>query len=246
MLFMPLSDAHLTTLHNYFLARQAKVIELTRSLVETESPSGDEEGSRAAVSVLVAAAQAIRGLRVERLPAPNYGEHLRITAFEDASEANPIVILGHTDTVHPRGSLAQRPWRIADGKAYGPGVFDMKGSCVLALEVIRALGELQLQPKHPLILLLTCDEETGSHNGRALVEAVAKALEYSPSTHMAARRMLAWNPRRAPAQCLNWQGKPSGSTHLMIREQVFALRLAFFKAAQFQTWCRRMRRFKST
>ena len=171
---MSLSDANITTLHNHFLDRQDKVVELTRSLVETESPSGDEEGSRAAVSVLVAAAQAIQGLRVERLPAPNYGEHLRITAFEDAPESNPIVILGHTDTVHPRGSLAQRPWRIEDGKAYGPGVFDMKGSCVLALEVIRALGELQLQPKHPLILLLTCDEETGSHNGRALVEAVAK------------------------------------------------------------------------
>ena len=124
--------------------------------------------------MLVAAAQAIQGLRVERLPASNYGEHLRITAFEDASEATPIVVLGHTDTVHPRGSLAQRPWRVEDGRAYGPGVFDMKGSCALVLEVIRALGELRLQPKHPVILLLTCDEETGSHNGRALVEAAAK------------------------------------------------------------------------
>jgi glutamate carboxypeptidase len=42
------------------------------------------------------------------------------------------------------------------------------------LEIIRALRELQLHPKHPLILLLTCDEETGSHNGRALVEAAAR------------------------------------------------------------------------
>ena len=123
---MSLSDANITTLHNHFLDRQDKVVELTRSLVETESPSGDEEGSRAAVSVLVAAAQAIQGLRVERLPAPNYGEHLRITAFEDASETSPIVVLGHTDTVHPRGSVPQRPWRVEDGRAYGPGVFDMK------------------------------------------------------------------------------------------------------------------------
>lgn len=170
---MSLSDANITTLQNHFLDRQDKVVELMRALVETESPSGDEEGSREAVSVLVAAAQSIEDLRVERLPAPNYGEHLRITAFENASGASPIVILGHTDTVHPRGSLAQRPWRIEDGKAYGPGVFDMKGSCVLALEVIRALGELQLRPKHPVILLLTCDEETGSHSGRALVEAAS-------------------------------------------------------------------------
>ena len=171
---MALSDVNINGLHNYFLDRQDKVVELTRTLVEIESPSGDEEGSRAAVSVLVAAAQAIEGLRIERIAAPNYGEHLRITAFEDAAEARPIVVLGHTDTVHPRGSIAQRPWRIEDGKAYGPGVFDMKGNCVLALEIIRALLELQLPLKHPLIVLLTCDEETGSPNGRALVEAAAK------------------------------------------------------------------------
>ena len=174
MLFMPLSDANITTLHNYFLARHDRIVEITRTLVETESPSGDEEGSREAVSVLVAAAQLIEGVRIERIAAPNYGEHLRITAFEDAPEASPIVVLGHTDTVHPRGSLAQRPWRIEDGKAYGPGVFDMKGSCVLALEIIRALRQLELRPKHSLMVLLTCDEETGSHNGRALVEAAAR------------------------------------------------------------------------
>ena len=171
---MSLSDEQIRSLHNSFLARQDKIVQLTRALVEIESPSGDEEGSRAAVSVLTDAAQAIEGLRIERIAAPNFGEHLRITAFEDAPEVGPIVILGHIDTVHPRGSLAQRPWRIEDGKAYGPGVFDMKGSCVLALEIIRALRELQLSPKHPLILLLTCDEEIGSCNGRALVEAAAK------------------------------------------------------------------------
>ena len=171
---MPLSDEQISSLHNYFFARRDEIVQLTRALVEIESPSGDEEGSRSAVSVLVAAAQEIDGLRIERIAAPNYGEHLWLTAFEDAPAASPIVVLGHTDTVHPRGSLAQRPWRIEDGKAYGPGVFDMKGSCAVALVMIRALRELQLRPKHPLIVLLTCDEETGSHNGRALVEAAAK------------------------------------------------------------------------
>ncbi|HKO63173.1 MAG TPA: M20 family metallopeptidase [Pyrinomonadaceae bacterium] len=173
-LFMPLSNANITTLHNYFCDRQEKVVEFTRSLVEIESPSGDEDGSRDIVSLLAETAQSIVGLQVEKLPAANYGEHLRITAFEDATEPSPIVLLGHTDTVHPRGSLAQRPWRVEDGKAYGPGVFDMKGSCALTLEIIRALRQLQMPPKHPLILLLTCDEETGSHKGRALVEAAAR------------------------------------------------------------------------
>ena len=127
------------------------------------------------MSLLADAAKSIEGVRVERLPVPNYGEHLRITAFEEASESEPIVLLGHTDTVHPRGSLAQRPWRVAEGKAYGPGVFDMKGSCALALEVMRVLSETDLEPRHRVVLLLTCDEETGSRSGRALVESAGSS-----------------------------------------------------------------------
>jgi len=84
------------------------------------------------------------------------------------------MLLGHSDTVHARGSLAERPWRIEGNKAFGPGVFDMKANCVLALEVIRALSQFEMQPKRPVVLLLTCDEETGSASGRPLVEAEAK------------------------------------------------------------------------
>jgi glutamate carboxypeptidase len=171
---MPISEAYLSALHNYFLDHQNQILEFTRVLVETESPSGDEAGSIAVASLVADAARSIEGVRVERLQAPGYGEHLRITAFEDTGESAPIVILGHTDTVHPRGSLAERPWRVQEGKAFGPGVFDMKASCALALEVVRALAQTAQQPKYPVILLLTCDEETGSGTGRQLVEAAAR------------------------------------------------------------------------
>jgi glutamate carboxypeptidase len=98
---------------------------------------------------------------------------LRVTAFGDSRE-KPIVVLGHTDTVHPRGSLKQRPWRIEGNRAYGPGVFDMKANCALAIEVIRAYVGTGLTPRRPVILLLTCDEETGSRTGRQFVEAEAR------------------------------------------------------------------------
>ena len=168
-----LLDAEIAALHNHFVNRGEHVLDVTRRLVEIESPSGDEDGSKAVVSVLADVAESI-GSRVERLPAPNYGEHLRITVFEDASEAGSIVILGHTDTVHPRGSLIERPWRIDDGKAYGPGVFDMKASCALTLEILNALDKTELRPKHRVVVLLTCDEETGSRTGKQLVEAAAR------------------------------------------------------------------------
>ena len=84
------------------------------------------------------------------------------------------MLIGHTDTVHPRGSLDERPWREEDGRIYGPGIFDMKANCALALEVMSACAALDLMPRRPVVLLLTCDEETGSMTGRALVEEEAR------------------------------------------------------------------------
>jgi glutamate carboxypeptidase len=80
--------------------------------------------------------------------------------------------------VHPRGSLAERPWRESDGKIFAPGVFDMKASCAVALEALRACSVLGYEPCRPVVLLLTCDEETGSMSGRALVEEEARRAEF--------------------------------------------------------------------
>lgn len=51
----------------------------------------------------------------------------------------PVLLMGHMDTVFPKGTLAEIPFRIEDSKAYGPGVLDMKGGLVIALYALRAL-----------------------------------------------------------------------------------------------------------
>ena len=171
---MDLSDTNIQTLEQYFRAKQESIVAFTRELVEEESPSRDESGSKAVVALLAGRAAEIGGLQIERLTGEGFGEHLRVTAFGESLRSKPIVILGHTDTVHPRGSLAERPWRVDDGKAYGPGVFDMKVGCALALEVMRFFVEGKGLTQHPIVLLLTCDEETGTPTGRPLVEAAAR------------------------------------------------------------------------
>ena len=160
---------------DHLVSRQGEMLALTRSLVETESPSGDLEGSRAVVNLLAEAARKIDGVTsVERIESPDYGEHLRVRAFGDARDhSDTILIIGHTDTVHPRGSLRERPWREEAGRIYGPGIFDMKASCALVLEAIRACATQGFAPRCPVVLLLTCDEETGSMTGRALIEKEA-------------------------------------------------------------------------
>jgi glutamate carboxypeptidase len=155
--------------------RRAAVLTLIRALVETESPSGDVAGSRAAVSLLAEAARTISAVSsVERIESPGYGEHLRIRAFDQAKDnSGTILLVGHTDTVHPRGSLAERPWREEGNRIYGPGIFDMKANCALVLEALRALEAHSLAPRRGVSIVLTCDEETGSDTGRALIEEEA-------------------------------------------------------------------------
>lgn len=168
-------------LRQHFEGRRGEILSLARSLCEVESPSGDGEGSAAVVSLLAEAAKSVEGVAsVERVSAPGgYGEHFILRAFDNpSSDERTLLLLGHTDTVHPRGTLAMRPWRETEGRIYAPGVFDMKAACAVALEAIRAGGELGLRPRRPVVLLLTCDEESGSFSGRELVERESRRAEY--------------------------------------------------------------------
>ena len=162
-------------LREHFSRRQKEILALTRSLVEAESPSGDELGSNKVVSLLAASARSIGAINsIDRIASESYGCHLRIRAFNAAGQKTaPLVILGHTDTVHLRGSLASRPWRVEGSRVYGPGIFDMKANCALALEALRACEATGTRPQRPITVLLTCDEETGSPAGRGLVESEA-------------------------------------------------------------------------
>jgi len=165
----------------HFEGRRGEVLSLVRALCEAESPSGDADGSRAVVSLLSDAARALRPVAsVERVAAQNdYGEHLLLRAFTEGAtdETRATLLLGHTDTVHPRGTLAERPWRETEGRIHAPGIFDMKANCVVALEALRACDATGLRPRRPVALLLTCDEESGSFSGRELVEAESRRSE---------------------------------------------------------------------
>ena len=169
-----LTREKMAQLRDHFVSRQHELLALTCALVETESPSGDKDGSSAVVSLLANAAGSINAVSsVERITSEEFGEHLRINAFTD-NNSPPIVILGHTDTVHPRGAIKERPWRTEGNRIYGPGIFDMKANCALALEVLLACEATESRPRSPITILLTCDEETGSPSGRGLVEAESK------------------------------------------------------------------------
>lgn len=174
-----LGATQLSAIRVFLASRQDEILGSICKLVETESPSGDFEGSRAVVDLLVDIVRTIPEISsIERILVPGYGEHLRMRAFDgQVDDTRTTLVLGHTDTVHPRGTLTTQSLRAEAGRLYGPGIFDMKGSCVLALEALRTLVTLDFVPKRPVVVLLTCDEETGSRTGRQLVEKEARRAE---------------------------------------------------------------------
>lgn len=152
----------------------ARVLETARRYVEQETPSGAaEEITRLAVMVendLLAA-----GATVERFDVPGFGRNLRATLPGEDPALPPLLVLAHIDTVHPVGTLAQRPFRIEDGRAYGPGIYDMKAGLATTVEALLWLREQGRAPRRTVRLLVTCDEEIGSHSVEPMIVDEARA-----------------------------------------------------------------------
>ena len=91
----------------------------------------------------------------------------------------PALVLGHFDTVWPRGTIEKMPFRVDDGRAFGPGVFDMKASLVVFLEVMEFLKEHTHVLERPVWVLFTSDEEIGSPTSRGLIEELAREAAYA-------------------------------------------------------------------
>ena len=152
--------------------RRPEMLEMIGQLVQVESPTED----RAAVNRCVALLEKwIRnaGGKSSRNRQKTAGD-LLIGRFGPA-RGTPLMLLGHLDTVWPLGTLDKMPYRVRGGRAWGPGVLDMKAGVVMALTALRLLAENGLA--QPVILLLNSDEETGSESSRALTEQLARRCD---------------------------------------------------------------------
>jgi glutamate carboxypeptidase len=145
-----------------------------RPWVEQESPTFDPVAVNAMMS-LAMREMALLGARVERIPGRlGLGDCIRARfAAPDAPDGG-ILVLAHLDTVHPVGTLATGlPFRVEGDRAFGPGIFDMKGGTVLTLQALAALARAGIPTSRPVTVLLTSDEEIGSPSTRDLIEAEA-------------------------------------------------------------------------
>ncbi|MDQ3247629.1 MAG: M20 family metallopeptidase [Chloroflexota bacterium] len=164
----------------YFHTNQPALLNLIRQLVTQETPSSDKPRLDAFAAFLADRLQAA-GATVEVIANAERGNHVRATFTTPNTNftAKPALVLCHFDTVWPVGSLVTHPFRIEDGKAYGPGIFDMQSSLALAEYVLHAVRDLNLTLPRPLTLLMTSDEETGSLTSQTLITEEAQKAAYA-------------------------------------------------------------------
>jgi glutamate carboxypeptidase len=150
------------------------MLQLLQRMVEIESPSDDKQAVNAMGTFLAEEFRNLGGAIQAHRP-QDYGEHLQIN-FEGDPELKPVMLLGHFDTVWPLGTLATMPFRVENGRVFGPGVFDMKAGIVMMIFVLRALME-HSGFRRPVVVFLDTDEEVGSSSSRPITESLARQCE---------------------------------------------------------------------
>ncbi|QPC82137.1 M20 family metallopeptidase [Phototrophicus methaneseepsis] len=163
----------MTELRTYFNEQQDAMVALLTKMIEHETFSIDKPNVDRFMDFMVGEFEKA-GAQVTRHEREEVGDIVQATWQADAP-GQPILLLGHADTVWPEGTLAERPVRIdEDGRLYGPGALDMKGGLAIALFAIKGLLDRGELPNRPIHYLLTTDEEIGSKHSQQIIEDMAR------------------------------------------------------------------------
>ncbi|HOP70116.1 MAG TPA: M20 family metallopeptidase [Bacillota bacterium] len=149
---------------------QEQMIDLLEVFTNTDPPSTDK-AHMDKFAGLVARKWEELGAEVTILEQAKQGNHVKA---EWGQGDENILLLCHMDTVWDVGETKKRPFRVEDGKAYGPGVYDMKAGIVQAIFAVKTLQDLGLAPGKRIVVLHNSDEEIGSPSSRPVIEEEAR------------------------------------------------------------------------
>ncbi len=158
-------------IRDYCDAHYDWLIDAIVTLVRSESPTTDRAAANRCGHLLAGMIRK-EGGAVQSVRSEQCGDHLLATFGGGSGE--PVLLLGHFDTVWPVGQLERMAIREVDGRLHGPGVYDMKGGIGIGLLALRALAATGRLERLRVAMLLTADEERGSRSSRGLIEDTAR------------------------------------------------------------------------
>jgi glutamate carboxypeptidase len=154
--------------------KEGELLQLIQRLVRCESPSDDKAAVDACGALVLEHARALGGrAEVHRQRAFGNVFEIRFGPRRKKDAGQPVLLLGHLDTVWPLGTLASMPCRMAEGRLWGPGTLDMKAGVAMALAAVEMLTESSLLERE-VVLLLNSEEEIGSPVSRPITEKLGR------------------------------------------------------------------------
>ncbi len=149
-----------------------------RKIVEIESPSRHAAGVNRVLETIARSFEGTGAASERELTTDSLGDILLVRCDPTRNEPG-ILVLSHMDTVHPVGTLASKlTYRREGDRVYGPGIYDMKGGLMLAVEAFRRIAQARRRTKLPITFLFTPDEELSSPVSRRVIEREARGQRY--------------------------------------------------------------------
>jgi glutamate carboxypeptidase len=196
----------------FLRSRRTAMLRLLKRFVMCESPT-DSKPAVDRFGRVLAAEWKKRGVKIELLPQKRAGNHVRVVwpsslARQNgiSARAGQILVLGHLDTVYGLGTIKKMPFRVTRERAFGPGIFDMKGGLVIALFAAEALARAKWLSRRRIVFLWTSDEETGSQSSREVIEREARR----------SMAVLVLEPANGPKGKLKTRRKAVGTVDLIV------------------------------
>ena len=158
---------------SFLRGRRDDMVALLVELARQESPTDVPETQHAVQRRLTEALEA-RGFRVRKVPGERTGGHLFARPSMREKRRPNQLLIGHSDTVWPLGTLSTMPVIVEDGHVRGPGTFDMKAGLVQGLFALEALQALGCEPPATPVWFINSDEEIGSPESKRWIRLVAR------------------------------------------------------------------------
>lgn len=157
-------------------AEKSAYIETVKQLVAVDTGTGQAEGLATVSQLLVERLQAL-GAEVSTSPAaPSAGDNIVGTLKGTGSK--DFLLMVHYDTVFAEGTAAERPFRMDEKRAYGPGVADAKGGVAMILHALELLKAQQFDAYGTITVLFNPDEEMGSAGSKKIIAELARKHDY--------------------------------------------------------------------
>ena len=181
-------------------AHKDDMVDLWKQMVTIDSGIGVKEGGMEMGNLCAGILEKL-GFSIRRVSYEKCGDTI-IGERGDLSKPYTI-LMGHMDTVFFKGEPEKRPFTIKDGKAYGPGVLDMKGGVTILLYAVRFLLEAGYN-RYRIKIILAGDEEVAHGNSTASAdyekEAKGAIMGFNLETGFVDNSVVI--ERKGVAQCL--------------------------------------------